>query len=102
MLILFYIGLPYSPNIFVAEIIFFFIFLIGGLIFPVLMSILQSLTKTSRGTVSALANATMYGGTTLGGVIGGVLFSQISGFRGISIFTHYWCVDPGRINAFFV
>jgi len=51
------------------------------------MSILQSLTTTSHGTLSALANATMYGGTTLGGVIGGVLFSQISGFRGISIFT---------------
>ncbi|MFJ6265328.1 MFS transporter [Lysinibacillus xylanilyticus] len=87
ILILFYIGLPFSPNLYVAEISFFFIFLIGGFIFPVFMSTLQSLTTTARGTVSALANANMYGGTTLGGVIGGVLFSHISGFKGVSLFT---------------
>ena len=61
--------------------------MIGGFIFPIFMSTLQSLTTTARGTVSALANATMYGGTTLGGVIGGVLFSHISGFKGVSLFT---------------
>ncbi|MDF9759445.1 putative MFS family arabinose efflux permease [Peribacillus simplex] len=46
------------------------------------MSILQSLTTTSRGTVSSLANATMYGGTTLGGVIGGVLLIKYQVLEG--------------------
>lgn len=87
LLIVFYISVPFSSNLFVGELFFFFIFLINGAVFPVFMSTLQSLTMTARGTVSALANATMYGGTTLGGIIGGVLFSQISGFTAISIFT---------------
>ncbi len=65
----------------------FIIFLIGGFVFPVFMSTLQSLTTTARGTVSALSNAAMYGGTTLGGAIGGLLFAHYMGFMGVSFFT---------------
>jgi len=87
VLIILYMGLPFSANLMVAEIFFFFIFLIGGFVFPVFMSTLQSMTVTARGTVSALANATMYGGTTIGGIMGGILFGHFSGFVGVSFFT---------------
>ncbi|WP_223067720.1 MFS transporter [Paenibacillus caui] len=86
-LIVLYILLPFSGNLVAAEIIFFGVFTIGGFVFPVFMSTLQSLTTTARGTVSALANATMYGGTTIGGAIGGVLLSGFPGFFGNSWFT---------------
>lgn len=87
MLILFYSALPFVPNLFIGELFFFFIFLINGTLFPVFMSILQSLIHSARGTVSSLANAAMYAGTTIGGVIGGILFSQFFGFPAITFFT---------------
>lgn len=85
--IILYTLLPFSRSLLLAEIIFFFIFMLGGFIFPVFMSTMQSLTTTARGTVSALANAAMYLGTTIGGIIGGLLFSRFSGFIGVALFT---------------
>lgn len=86
-LIVLYFALPFANTLIVAEAILFAIYLINGCIFPVLMTIMQSLSSTARGTVSALANAAMYGGTTLGGIIGGFLFSHFNGFFGVSFFT---------------
>lgn len=82
-----YILLPFSRSLLQAESILFLIFMLGGFIFPVFMSTMQSLTSTARGTVSALANAAMYLGTTIGGIIGGLLFSRFSGFIGVALFT---------------
>lgn len=82
-----YIILPFVPNLIVAEIVLFIIFFVNGCIFPVLMALLQSFTTTARGTASSLSNAAMYAGTTLGGIIGGVLFAGITGFYGVAIFT---------------
>lgn len=87
MLIILYAALPFSKTLVTAEIILAVIFLIGGFIFPVFMSTFQSLTTTARGTISAVSNAAMYGGTTLGGAIGGLLFARFSGFMGIANFT---------------
>ncbi|MFT8356246.1 MAG: MFS transporter [Bifidobacterium aquikefiri] len=60
-------------------------FFIGGMLFPVFMSLMQSLTTTARGTVSALANVLMYLGSTIAGIIGGPLLSALPGFWSISI-----------------
>lgn len=60
-------------------------FFIGGMLFPVFMSFLQSLTTTARGTVSALTNVLMYLGSTIAGFIGGPLLSTLPGFWSISI-----------------
>lgn len=86
-LIILYAILPLSNNLVMAEIILFFIFMIGGFVFPVFMTTFQSLTTTARGTISAISNAAMYSGTTLGGAIGGFLFAQFSGFIGVAFFT---------------
>ncbi|AYD89422.1 MFS transporter [Actinomyces lilanjuaniae] len=61
--------------------------LVGGFLFPVLMSELQSHTDLARGTVSSLANAAMYAGTTIGGAVGGHLLTQFSGYSGVAVFT---------------
>jgi predicted MFS family arabinose efflux permease len=60
-------------------------FFIGGMLFPVFMNLLQSLTTTARGTVSALANVLMYLGSTIAGIIGGPLLAALPGFWSISI-----------------
>ena len=84
-----YIVLPFAPNLIFAEIILFLIFLINGCTFPILMALLQNFTTTARGTASSLSNAAMYAGTTLGGIIGGALFSSAAGFKGVAIFTAF-------------
>lgn len=82
-----YCVLPFSPNLMIAEIILFVLFLCGGCLLPILMALMQSLSSTARGTVSALSNATMYAGTSLGGVLSGILFTSLNGFYGVSFFT---------------
>lgn len=82
-----YCLLPFSPNLIVAEVILFILFLCGGCLLPILMALMQSLSNTARGTVSAISNATMYAGTTLGGILSGILFTSLHGFYGVSFFT---------------
>lgn len=77
----------FSENIWLAQMMLTLIFLVGGFIFPLFMTTLQSTTDTARSTVSSISNAAMYLGETLGGAVGGILITHISGFWGISIFT---------------
>jgi predicted MFS family arabinose efflux permease len=86
-LIVLYALLPWSPNLTVAIAVLSMIFLVGGFVFPVFMSGLQARTSSARGTVSSLANAAMYVGATVGGVVGGLLLANVSGFRGVAGFT---------------
>ena len=60
-------------------------FTVGGVLFPVMMNLLQSLTTSARGTVSALASVLMYAGSTLAGVIGGPLLAALPSFWGVSL-----------------
>ena len=60
-------------------------FMVGGVFFPVMMNLLQSLTTSARGTVSALASVLMYAGSTLAGVIGGPLLAALPSFWGVSL-----------------
>ncbi|MEY9965614.1 DHA1 family inner membrane transport protein [Streptacidiphilus sp. MAP12-16] len=84
-LIVLFAVLPFAPDLWVTLALLCAIFLIGGFVFPVFMATMQGLTTTARGTVSALTNSTMYLGTTVGGMIGGLLITRFSGFHGISV-----------------
>ncbi|MGY4645165.1 putative MFS family arabinose efflux permease [Cellulomonas sp. URHB0016] len=79
-----YAVLPFAPDLGVALALLCSTSLVGGFVFPVLMATMQGLTTTARGTVSALTSSTMYLGTTVGGVIGGVLITRYPGFHGIA------------------
>lgn len=82
-----YIVTPFSPNIEVAVGILAIVFLLNGFVFPIFMTTLQSTTTTARSTVSSLSNAAMYIGTTISGILGGLLLAHFKGFFGITIFT---------------
>ena len=87
LLILLYIVTPFATNIVMAVILLTLVFLLNGFVFPIFMTTLQSTTVTARSTVSSLSNAAMYLGTTISGIIGGVLMTNFKGFFGIVGFT---------------
>ena len=82
-----YVVLPFANSPLAATIILALIYTIGGALLPLFMSTLQEHAGTARSTISALANAVMYLGEAIGGVIGGVLIKQFAGFSGIATFT---------------
>ena len=82
-----YVVLPFADSPLAATIILALIYTIGGALLPLFMSTLQEHAATARSTISALANAVMYLGEAIGGVIGGVLIKQFAGFSGIATFT---------------
>lgn len=82
-----YCLVPLSPNLATALVLLALVMVVAGFVFPVFMSVLQQQTETARGTVSSLANAAMYIGTTIGGAVGGVLLSNVDGFYGVAAFT---------------
>ena len=79
-----YPALPWSGNLAVALAVLSVVFFTGGTLFPVFMGLLQSLTATARGTVSALANVLMYAGSAVAGALGGALMTGSWGFAGIA------------------
>lgn len=85
--ILLYLILPFSHLLLMAQVILTLIFLVMGCLFPLFMMTLQETTATARSTVSSLANAAMYLGETIGGIVGGILIVKFSGFFGIALFT---------------
>lgn len=87
ILSVFYSVLAYLPNILMVEVTFLLMFLFTGMIFPLLMSLLQSLSSTARGTIASLSNTVMYSGTTIGGYIGGILYGTYGSFAAIGFFT---------------
>lgn len=80
--------LPYIPGIGFLQVVLFFMYCFGGVLVPVLMGNLQSLSDTSRGTISSLANACMYIGTFIASSFAGSLYS-IFGFVGVSTFATF-------------
>ena len=57
----------------------------GGALFPVMMSLFQELTVSTRGRVSALASVLMYAGSTLTGIVGGPLLAALPSSWGVSL-----------------
>lgn len=87
VLLVCYAGLPFAPNLGVAVALLTVIFTVGGFLFPVFMAMLQAQTTTARGTVSSLSNSAMYIGSSVGGVAGGLLLANVTGFHGVAGFT---------------
>lgn len=58
-----------------------------GIMFPVMMSILQSFANGARSTVAGFSNSLMYGGTTLGSMLCGELYARLDGFLAVSLFS---------------
>lgn len=87
VLIMLYIVTPFAMNIVMAVILLTLVFLLNGFVFPIFMTTLQNTTVTARSTVSSLSNAAMYLGTTISGIIGGILMTNFKGFFGIVGFT---------------
>jgi multidrug resistance protein len=82
-----YFSLPFYSPIYLVEISFFCLFFIGGILFPLMMSLLQSLSATARGTIAALSNSLMYIGTTVGALIAGQLYHHFNYFLAVTTFT---------------
>ncbi|MEH7095044.1 MFS transporter [Neobacillus vireti] len=87
LLVLLYLVLPFLQNIIYVKVTYFLIFLVVGMAFPLMMSLLQTLSISARGTIASLANASMYLGTTVGSFVAGMLYSNIGGFISVSFFT---------------
>lgn len=64
----------------------------AGFLFPVLMATLQARAGSARGTVSALANVAMYGGTTIGVAVAGPVFDATPGFSGVAAIAITGCL----------
>ncbi|MED4116811.1 MFS transporter [Priestia megaterium] len=82
-----YFSLPFYHNIALVEVAFFLMFFIAGILFPLMMSLLQSLSANARGTIAALSNSAMYIGTTLGTCIAGFLYHYFGNFISVTTFT---------------
>ncbi|WP_349346804.1 MFS transporter [Priestia megaterium] len=82
-----YFSLPYYNNITFVEVAFFLMFFVAGILFPLMMSLLQSLSANARGTIAALSNSVMYMGTTLGAFSAGLLYHYFGKFSSVTTFT---------------
>ncbi|MDK8183002.1 MFS transporter [Paenibacillus sp. UMB4589-SE434] len=82
-----FIVVAYSTYLPLAASAYFALTALGGILFPLLMMMLQSLHSEARGMIAALANAMMYGGTTVGAACAGILYTVGSGFTTIIWFT---------------
>lgn len=82
-----YVILAQTKQFSFAEINFFIMFFITGIVFTLMMSLLQSLSPHSRGTIASLANSCMYIGQTAGASAAGLLYSRFGGFFAVAMFT---------------
>lgn len=81
-----FISLPHLPSVSAFEAVYFFIFATMGIVFPLILGLLNSLNPTIRGTISSLANSIMYAATTLGSWIAGLIYATFNGFFAVGIF----------------
>lgn len=82
-----YVILPHLKQIQLVELFFFILFFITGILFVLMMSQLQHLSSSARGTGAALANSSMYIGQTIGAAVAGLLFATFHSFVAVGIFT---------------
>ncbi|GGK97695.1 putative MFS-type transporter YceJ [Sphaerisporangium melleum] len=86
-LIIAYGATPFAPNVAVAVGLLALGSAFLGINYPLLMSGLIAHTTAARGTVSSLATTALYAGTTIGGLVGGVLLVRFDGFLGVAGFS---------------
>ena len=82
-----YAAAPFAPGAAYAVADLTVVMAANGLLFPLFMRALQSRTTAARGTVASLANAAMYVGVTVGGIVGGALFTGPGGFTAVACCT---------------
>jgi DHA1 family inner membrane transport protein len=82
-----YAAAPFAPDVVVAVVLLALGSAFLGINYPLMMSTLLSQTTAARGTVSSLATTALYTGTTVGGLLGGVLLYRVHGFFGVAGFS---------------
>ncbi|MFW5435381.1 MFS transporter [Paenibacillus apiarius] len=82
-----YLLVMWGGHIAVVGFAYMMIAWMGGILFPLLMNTLQLQQPSARGTIAALANSTMYGGTMIGSALAGLLYARVAGFPAIVILT---------------
>ncbi|QYR20212.1 MFS transporter [Paenibacillus sp. sptzw28] len=82
-----YIVLPHVSSVYIVKGVYFLIFAILGVLFPLMVGLLNSLNPTIRGTISSLATSTMNAATTFGAWTAGMLYAVFSGYSAVGIFT---------------
>lgn len=87
LLVLIFPSLSFMESITYVKLAYFLIYFIMGMLFPLIMSWLQGLSSTARGTISSLANASMYFGATIASSVAGILYTHFHGFVSVSLFT---------------
>ncbi|MEV0034918.1 MFS transporter [Streptomyces sp. NPDC050804] len=86
-LVVIYGAVPFAPNLGLAIAGLALGSAVLGLGYPIFMAMLLSRTTAARGTVSSLSTTALYVGTTIGGLVGGVLLTDFDGFKGVAGFT---------------
>ncbi len=82
-----YITLPHVSEVNMVKGATFFIFAILGILFPLMVGLLNSINPTIRGTISSLATSTMNAATTIGAWTAGMLYAVFNGYSAVGIFT---------------
>ncbi|MCE5172797.1 MFS transporter [Paenibacillus profundus] len=82
-----YLLIMWGDHIAVVGFAYMMIACMGGILFPLLMNTLQKQQPSARGTIAALANSSMYGGTMIGSSLAGLLYARVAGFPAIVILT---------------
>ncbi|NGM84141.1 MFS transporter [Paenibacillus sp. 7124] len=86
-----YLLLNLAASPLLVHLCFFVLYLVFGTIFPLMMALLQTLSTTARGTIAALSNGVLYAATTAGAYIAGILYAQLNGFFGVTVFAALCC-----------
>ncbi|UUZ91012.1 hypothetical protein LJK87_35320 [Paenibacillus sp. P25] len=87
LLVTLYLLLPHLPSVGAVAAGFFFVFIVAGISFPLMMGSLVSLSPTIRGTITSLSNSVMYAAATVGSWFAGSLYAGFNGFAAVSLFT---------------
>lgn len=82
-----YAALPHASSAGLVSAIFFVLFAALGILFPLVVAMLNSLNANLRGTISSLSTSTMNAATTVGSWIAGVLYAGYGGYGSIGLFS---------------
>ncbi|RUT30546.1 MFS transporter [Paenibacillus zeisoli] len=81
-----FVTLPHLSSVAAFEGVYFFIFMTMGIVFPLIIGMLNSLNPAIRGTIASLANSIMYAATTLGSWFAGLIYAAFNGFSAVGLF----------------
>ncbi|AJY75552.1 MFS transporter [Paenibacillus beijingensis] len=91
MMAMLYLMLNLAASPLLVHLCFFVLYLVFGTVFPIMMALFQTLSSTARGTSAALTNVVNYAATTAGAYIAGIVYAQLNGFFGLTVFALLCC-----------